>query len=450
MADDLDVRIVVDSTIRQAERDSLKLRQAAMQQLIQSLPDNATGSLWSYGQSTRRLAKHGPTSGMWKQVATIHTEHLAPQGRFADLLGALARVLWDLEQADRGPVQVVLISNGHVAMSDSSLTDASLATLKNQFAPSLKRHRVTVHTLAVTPAIDGDNIELMHQLSDATGGVHLAVGSLDEVHKAVVDLARLLRAQPEAIVDGRGRFQIAPGTERLTVMWRAEDETPYLIRPDGGRLSRDNHIENGRWVVGNSFEMVTLDSPAPGWWQATSVTPTALGVISDLNIVVEGLESPVVPSDESAARVILLNAGNVIESSGFLDLLDVRAYLVNNGVRQPLPVDRDGDGYNAYFVHLKDGAFEFEVEVVGPTFSQKRVVPFHAQNPLRIDVRADAAGNVSAWLSFSHGEVDYSTLKAVAKVRKPPQLGLMVPGQKMPNGLWEIPISEREGILEIT
>jgi hypothetical protein len=126
----------------------------------------------------------------------------------------------------------------------------------------------------------------------------------------------------------------------------------------------------------------------------------------------------------------------------------VRAWLIQGDSKAPLPVERAEDSFEVVFADLDDGLYELKLSVMGPAFTQAAKVPFVVRNPLRVDVTQSDEG-ASVWMSFNPGEIDYRTLRASVKIRKPPELGVVVPAEKMPDGRWRVPLNETEGILEL-
>ena len=453
-----DVRIVVDVSQRVHTLDGAGLRSQFVSEFVQFLPDDALASIWTYAGTTERMVNHSPTDAMWRQVAEIHGRQLVPRGRRSDPESALNFAMWDLRHAARGPIDVIWIGDGRIELQNGKDPDASQDRLIRQLAPQLSDSRVRIHTLALSDAgglvaqaglsdASAQGVALMRQLTQVSGGLHRAVSTAAQVSRFAADVLRLVRAHDEAMVDERGRFQIAPGTERFTVMWRKGEGEPGLRSPGGGFLSDDKPLSNGRWLKAKVHEMVTVERPEPGWWEAQG-RAVKVGVWSELRLTLEGLDSPVVPGEETSAILKLFSNGERVKARKFLDLLDVRAWLIQGEDKQPLPVERADSAFEILFVDLDDGAYELEVGVVAPSFAQSTTVPFVVRNALRVDVREGAQG-VSAWLSFNHSEIDYRTVRASVSLRKPPELGVVVPARKMSGGVWQVPIDDTEGMLEL-
>ena len=291
---DIDLRLLIDVSAPAHERDEAGLRGSVVEQLVQLLPDGAQASIWGYAQSTRRIAKQASVNGLWRQVAGIHARHLSPASRYSDLHGALKRVLYDLDQPQRKRTHLLLLSNGRILLKDPTQEEKNHQNTLKLVSENLALRNVVVHTLAIAPQVEGDDWELLRQIADATGGMHRVIADEAEARRYVLDLVRLLQLNNETSVDSNGRFRISPNTRSLTVLWEATEQAPSLVTPGGRTLDRFTPLENGRWVEARNFEMVSIQEPQPGWWVATA-DPLQVAFAGELDILVEGLESPVVP-----------------------------------------------------------------------------------------------------------------------------------------------------------
>lgn len=447
----LDFRLLVegDGTSINAEQQSLKAR--LLEQAIQRLPEDARSGLWAYTDNTERMVNFGPAGPLWKQVATIHARNLSGPAKQADLESALDAALWDLLEPERGHTHLLLVANTGLRLDSAQATADSRTRVLNKLGNQFASRGVTVHTVAFAPITEQHDVDLLRQLSALSGGLHRVISSDAEIMPFLSDVMRLTQASVEPRVDARGRFQVPPQTEALSAVWqRKNGPEPSLITPQGKSLNRRTPIPDGRWLVAEGFEMVTLNNPAPGWWQLGDAQPEHVGVYGDLNIKVSGLHSPVVPSEETSALVAFYSWGQRVDTPALLELLDVRATLIHGNKREPMPVEEEGSGYRVQLMNLDDGAYELEVAALAPTFQYQVTVPFEVNNPLRVEVRANEQGGAAAFLSFSHPAVDYVTVRTTIKQRKPPALGKLIPGEKLPGGVWRLPITEDTDFVKIS
>ncbi len=447
----VDLRMVVETSAAMGAADPENLRGQALELLIRGLPDAAHAGLWSYSRHTTQVARYEPVSALWRQVASIHAGSLRPGSSQADLPGALRAATWDLDRAERGRVHLVLLGTGAIRLGGTD--EESLLARRDLLAgwgADLVRQRITVHTIGFQA--DTTDVDLLKQLAELSGGLYRPVSDAASLRAAVLDIQNLAMTAPQARVDQAGRFQVAPGAARITALWFLKDasgEAPQLEQPGGKRLGRLTPLPGGRWLRAQQFEVATIEDPQPGWWRVVGPAPDRVQVYGEIGVRVDGLDSPLVPSEDSSVHITLYDNGSQIRDRAFLGLLDVRAWAIVDGERMPLPVDPADGGFEAFFVNLRDGAHQFEVDVIAPTFSRVISKPFVVSNPLRVEIRENAEGGVAAWLHFSHPQVDYATVRTAALVRKPPQIATLVPGVKMPAGIWQIPLEDRDGVVEV-
>ena len=448
-----DVRILIETSAGMHALDEAQLRGAFAEQLLQQLPIGSHAGVWSFARLTRNLAPHEPITELWRQMGTIFVNHLEAESQQVHLFDALKAVTWDRGEAERAPIEIILLSNGQLRKRSDLDTQQARQMLMDKWAKDVAKSRIRIHTIAVNPQPDTD-LTLLQQLADLNGGLHRKLTGLSDARVAVRDILRMMQVQNEYRIDRAGRFLVAPGTQQFTVVWFADDplqQSTALIGPNGEEYVRSSPLRGkGRWRVSRGYEMVSINNPQPGWWQTQGPKPQHIAHIGELNIQVQGLTSPVIPSDESSVVIKLFSNGQVVQNSAFLDLLKVRAWRVTDGEKVPLPVERNALVYEAFFVNLPDGAHDLQVDVQAPTFAHQVVTPFIAANPLTANLRGEANGAAAIWVTFNHSSVNYETLRVAAKLRKPPQIGSIVPAEKIPGGLWRIPVEIKEGIVEMS
>ncbi|MEZ9333886.1 TIGR03503 family protein, partial [Vibrio sp. 10N.286.51.A4] len=66
------------------------------------------------------------------------------------------------------------------------------------------------------------------------------------------------------------RFRVDPSIEQVTfVIYRADNSKPVvLVRPDGKKYHALRHGDNVRWYQESSMDIISIDNPMPGPWQA--------------------------------------------------------------------------------------------------------------------------------------------------------------------------------------
>ncbi len=450
----LDLRLVVDVSQATHDTDRSNARRTALEYFIRTLPDDAYAGVWSYARYVRQVAKLDTSDGLWKQVASIHAASLQPEGDRAMLEAALlAATKLPTRHDNSQAAHMVLVGSGVLNSGSGETADTQARQrILTQWLPQQQAQNRKIHTIAIGPPEQGDHL-LLRQLAESTGGLHVMARDAAALHDALVDVLSHVEPQPLVQADEAGRFQVAPGASRLTVTWFGEPELsadPSIQLPDGQTYSRNAALTGGRWLIDQSFEMLTIEDPIPGWWTLQGKVPDQLAVFGELGVRIEGVDATVVPTDESRATISLFDGEQLISLPSFLDLLEVRAWVHSGADRSPLPVERIETQFIAHFVTLDDGFHELEVEIVAPTFKRRFSMPFTVANPMLVDILADENGQATAWFQFSHPKVDYATLKATGMVRKPPQIASLIPGQALPAGVWRIPLDQNDGIVEVS
>ncbi|MBB1463241.1 TIGR03503 family protein [Vibrio sp. SG41-7] len=66
------------------------------------------------------------------------------------------------------------------------------------------------------------------------------------------------------------RFRVDPSIEQVTfVIYRADNSKPVvLVRPDGKKYYAWHNADNVRWYEESSMDIISIDNPMPGPWQA--------------------------------------------------------------------------------------------------------------------------------------------------------------------------------------
>jgi hypothetical protein len=438
--------VIVDVSKHAGVTDDGALRGRILERLLRAMPGETTAGVWTYARYVNLLVRHEPADELWKQIAAIHARNLAAAGEAADFGKALRAATWDLGEQSSSRRHVILVTSGVLSVPGATDAEAEQALL-NGWVAALAQSNITVHVLKLGANEPSD---VLRQIADVSGGLRASVADGDAADRVTLDLIDLIALRGQALVDEAGRFQVEPGTTEVTALWMNPDTDAKLVQPDGKALDGMTPIADGRWLIGRDFVMASIRDPQVGWWQVQGMAPDRIGVFADLAVRVDGTAGGVVPTDESAATISLFSRGQLVDDLEFLDLLDVRAWVLKSGDRVPLPIERKQFAFAAFFVNLEDGPQHLEVQVTGPTFQRRVRVPFVVHNPLQVEIARAPEGGHTAWIQFSHAMVDYGSVRVSAKVRKAPQPAQIVPALKSPAGLWKASIDWSEGILEAT
>lgn len=97
-----------------------------------------------------------------------------------------------------------------------------------------------------------------------------------------------LAAQESSMSLLDNRFRVDPSIQQITfVVYRAKESQPVvLVRPDGKKYYAWRSPDNVRWYQESSMDIISIDNPMPGPWQAVGqVTPkNKIKLISHLKL----------------------------------------------------------------------------------------------------------------------------------------------------------------------
>lgn len=228
------------------------------------------------------------------------------------------------------------------------------------------------------------------------------------------------------------RFRVDETVDRITFLVYREDHSKpvTLVRPDGKKYYAWRHPSHVRWIEEPTVDVITIESPMPGPWQAIGkVTPkNNIQIISKLTLQAETLPQRIYQGEKLkfTARLMTDNEPLIVEN--ILDRVNLRVVMTRYLEEQaqatakvaPVPIvigeffdngegldERAGDGIftvelpitiepGKYNVRITTGngvflrALEQEVFVY-PTPFVTRFLQGEGDVPHRVQVRGEAA-----------------------------------------------------------
>ncbi|MHA2938663.1 TIGR03503 family protein [Vibrio sp. RC27] len=174
------------------------------------------------------------------------------------------------------------------------------------------------------------------------------------------------------------RFRVDPTIEQITFMiYRSKpSKSVVLVRPDGAKYYARRHPDNVRWYQESSMDIISIDSPMPGPWQAVGkVTPkNNITLISNLKLTSDQLPKRMYQGEEVKFTARLTSDGKPLELRDFLDRVNLRItftkyvedeeLLVKEARPESILVGEfldDGTGFDEY---PGDGIFTVGIKVV--------------------------------------------------------------------------------------
>ncbi|EHW0693412.1 TIGR03503 family protein [Vibrio parahaemolyticus] len=124
------------------------------------------------------------------------------------------------------------------------------------------------------------------------------------------------------------RFRVDPTIEQITfLVYREQSSQPVvLVRPDGKKYYAWGSYDNVRWYQESSIDIISVDSPMPGPWQAVGkVTPkNNIRLISHLKLSTDQFPKRLYKGEALKFTARLTSEGKPLVLRDFLDRVNLR------------------------------------------------------------------------------------------------------------------------------
>lgn len=124
------------------------------------------------------------------------------------------------------------------------------------------------------------------------------------------------------------RFRVDPTITQITfVIYREQGSQPVvLVRPDGRKYYASRNPDNVRWYQESSMDIISIDNPMPGPWQAIGkVTPkNNVKLISHLQLSTDTFPSRVYHGEEMKFTARLTSDDKPLLLKDFLDRVNLK------------------------------------------------------------------------------------------------------------------------------
>jgi uncharacterized protein (TIGR03503 family) len=245
------------------------------------------------------------------------------------------------------------------------------------------------------------------------------------------------------------RFRVDNDVAQVTmVFFREEGSSPIvLVRPDGSKVFIEDDEENDQllWFETQTYDMISIQKPMPGPWQAVGdiLEGSKVMVIADITLNAQAIPRNIYSGETIKQTVILENEGKQVDFSPFRDVVSISIDFVSNnnpnyenfglGTR---PIARFQDNGEGLDEAAADGVFtgQFNLDIPSgewrPTFSirtpmynRERVndtVMLHP-NPISIDAKISEAeqGNHIITVDADAQHINMNSLVLDGKVTYP-------------------------------
>lgn len=124
------------------------------------------------------------------------------------------------------------------------------------------------------------------------------------------------------------RFRVDPSIEQITfVIYRSKSSQPVvLVRPDGKKYYAWRSADNVRWYQESSMDIISVDKPMPGPWQAVGkVSPkNNIKLLSHLTLTTDVFPNKVYQTENLKFTARLTSDGKPLVLRDFLDRVKLK------------------------------------------------------------------------------------------------------------------------------
>ncbi len=147
------------------------------------------------------------------------------------------------------------------------------------------------------------------------------------------------------------RFRIDPNAEQVTFILNHSHgpQRVVLVRPDGSKLYQRRSPESVAWVSTKTTDIITIDNPMPGPWQAIAKLDgdNRIKILSKVELKTSKLPLKLYSREYITTYASLYHEGKVMRDEHYLDGAKLSISLVGNAIKQLTLYQDDGKGYDA-------------------------------------------------------------------------------------------------------
>ncbi|WP_430462590.1 VWA domain-containing protein [Thalassolituus sp. LLYu03] len=425
-----DVRILVDISGSMKETDPANLRIPAVNLLVELLPDNAQGGVWTFGQFVNMLVPLAPVDSKWRALAKKEATSINSVGLFTNLTGALEKASWKLA-ADSGFNQsLILLTDGKIdmpAVAGKDVNASERIRLFKSVLPAYAAAGAKIHTVALSDQADK---KLLQQIALETGGMYLEASDSDGLLKAFLKaFDRAVPAEQVPMTDNK--FTIDDSVKEFTalIFRRPGAKETRLISPSGKAIASGMADDKVRWHQDVNFDLITVSEPEAGEWQADAdLDPdNRVQILSDLSLSVTGLPNSLFSGNPIELEMALKNSGDTVAEKAILSLTDFTLKVTAPDGRSgskllsdPENLPEDGVFKESLTRLSQIGEYQFEVTAVGRTFQRRQLLTASLMEPLAVTVTDfPQEERVHIRVSAESDNVDTGLSRVIAKITSP-------------------------------
>ena len=452
-----DMRVLIDISGSMKKTDPENLRVPAVKLLLNLAQDGNQFGVWSFGRDVNNLVPLATVSPQWKQQTVSKVNAINSAGLFTNVGLVLEKAM--LGQSTPDPAwdrTIVLLSDGMVDISKNPKDNvAERQRILDKILPRLKQAGFKIHSVALSEQADQ---AFLKTLAQQTNGSFSLARNADELLKTFVAASDKVNEPIQVPLEGNV-FEIDPSINEFTalIFRQSEMNATRLVSPDGVEYSLSKGSRNVSWFADKRYDLITVYNPAAGKWNVIAdLDPSnRVTVVSDLNVVMEGLPEHVLEGERVTMNMHFDEQGRVITNPRFLEILDItfrqdaangetfEGKLSHNGKGEP-QVPEDGV-YSAKLGRtLLEGQHNFTILVDGKTFKRKKSQTLTVHHDV-LDVEQqyrDEQGALQRYLVTQPrvGLAEVESLGIVAQITAPNGEKSIQNGVAQGDGTWRVDV----------
>jgi len=147
------------------------------------------------------------------------------------------------------------------------------------------------------------------------------------------------------------RFRIDPHTEQVTFILNHTKGPQFivLVRPDGSKIYQTKHPESVAWVSGATADIITIDKPMSGPWQAIAELDgnNRIKLISHVELKTNKLPLKLYSQEYITTHASLYYDNQLMTEQSYLENAKLSVVLIAGSHKQLTLYQDNGQGYDA-------------------------------------------------------------------------------------------------------
>ena len=188
--------------------------------------------------------------------------------------------------------------------------------------------------------------------------------------------------QPNDIPLLDNRFRIDPNTKEITIILNHSKKAQkiVIVKPDGSKWYAERHPNNASWLSTRQQDIITIQNPTPGPWQAIAKLngENRIQLLNPISLQVNRFPVRIYRDEYLTAQVSLIENKKVMTDKNFLKNAKLTVSLIGEAKKLISLFKDDGQNYDALpfdgeltthmYINLIPGRYSFSVNTKNNIF----------------------------------------------------------------------------------